>query len=284
MKLLLESDDKIIDLAGIEAQGFGVQARSGLSGLGLPPVSVQWIELSEGAKYRRTRVQSRNFDMPLDIKGRSRDELKQLMSDLALVLADECTLRMIDAENNQWTTRVVRTGGGDYAYGSDTTGNLDAQIVLTLRAGDPFWTSDTVSSKQIGGDGATSAFLVGMSAMPVASSQAIGTITLENIGDAKAYPVWEVYGPGNTFTAVSPATGETITWEGSLTAGQKLIVDTRTGSVTDGTGTNRYAELAAAPRFWSIPPGTTTAVCSLLDTTSASKIVCSWRPRKWLVI
>jgi hypothetical protein len=108
-------------------------------------------------------------------------------------------------------------------------------------------------------------------------------MTLDNTGDAIAYPVWTVFGPGDTFKAISP-TGETLFWNASLSAGQRLTIDTRSGTVVDGTGTNRYASLAPAPRFWSLPPGTLTCTASLLNTTTASKIVCSWQARKWLVI
>lgn len=283
MKLVLENALLTIPLDGIESVGYGVQAPRGLTGLGLPPLNVQWLDLAEGAKYRRTRVMPRDFDMPLHIVGRTRAELKQLMSNLAMVLAGPCTLRMVESEGNQWVTQVVRVGGGDYVYGEDTSGGLDASIVVTLRSGDPFWTSTSVSTKQIGGE-ATTPFLSAPVEMNVASSQAIGEITLENTGDATAYPVWEITGPGTTFEAVSPATGETLKWEGSLAAGEKLILDTRYGTVVDGTGANRYSDMAIAPRFWTVPPGTTTAICSLLDVTTASRIVCSWRARKWLVI
>jgi hypothetical protein len=119
--------------------------------------------------------------------------------------------------------------------------------------------------------------------MKVSPSQAIGFIDLSNSGDVAAYPVWEVRGPGDHFVATSPS-GETLKWNGTLTAGQRLIVDTRKGTVQDGTGANRYDLLDTAPRFWTVQPGESTATASLLNTTSASQITCSWYPRKWMVI
>ncbi|AKY03702.1 hypothetical protein AVT26_gp20 [Streptomyces phage Lannister] len=283
-KLRLENSLDTLDLDQVETSGYGVQALTGVSGLGLPPVAVQWIEgAGDGAVYRRTRTLARDIDIPLDIVGRNRADLKKHLSRLALMLAGPCTLRMIEDDGTDWSTGVVRVGGGEYTYGVDSIGTTDLQTVITLRAGDPYWTSSVITSKQVGGDLTATPFVSSFMSMPVAASQAIGSIQLENTGDAVAYPVWEIFGPGNNFKAVSPS-GETLHWTGSLTAGQRLIVDTRRGTVVDSTGANRYSELATAPRFWAIDPGISTAEASLLDVTNASKIVCSWRARKWMVI
>lgn len=278
--LFLENETDSLDLNGVAATGWGFQALFGLTGLGLPPVSVQWVNGGgDGSIYRSTRVLERDIDLPLDIVAQSRHDLEALLSRLVRMLAGEATLRLVDGGGSEWSLRVVRVGGGEY----DEIGSLDLQTVITLRAGTPYWTSTSSSSQQIGGSAAPAAFAPNLMSMPLASSQSIGTITIENTGDAVAYPVWEVYGPGNNFKAVSPS-GETLWWTGTLIAGEKLTIDTLKGTVVDGTGANRYANLAASPRFWPVQPGTTTCTAQLLDTTSASRIVCSWRARKWMVI
>ncbi|MET9861957.1 phage tail family protein [Streptomyces smyrnaeus] len=283
-KLQLESPLDILSLNGIQDTGTGVQALSGATGLGLPPVSVQWLEgAGDGATYRGRRVLPRDIDLPLDVLGRDRGHLKQILARLSLMLADQCTLALIEDDGTRWTTEVVRVGGGEYVYGADSTGERDMQMVITLRAPDPYFTSSIVSSKTVGGDAGTAGFLSSLAGLPVASSQAIGEITLENPGEAPAYPLWEVYGPGRDFKAVSQS-GETLLWEGALLAGEKLIVDTRKGTVVDASGANQYGLLAPAPRFWTIPPGTTSAEATLIDVTPASRIVCTWRARKWMVV
>jgi hypothetical protein len=283
-KLLLVSGADTIDLNEIDDKGVGFQAKSGVTGLGLPPVSVQWLEgAGDGAVFRRTRVQSRDIDVPIDILATDRSDLQAKLSRLALVLAGGCTLVLVDDDGSQWSTEVHRVGGGEYTYGEDTIGEAEFQTVITFRAGDPYFTSSDQEVRTVSGAVATSAFLSNMVAMTVAPSQAIGSIDLFNSGDAPAYPVWEVRGPGDHFVATSP-TGETLKWNGTLTAGQKLIIDTRKGTVQDGTGANRYDLLDTAPRFWTVQPGASTATASLLNTTSASQITCSWYPRKWMVI
>ncbi|MFD7738061.1 phage tail family protein [Kitasatospora sp. NPDC059800] len=283
IKLQLESTLDILNLNEVQETGTGIQALTGMTGAGLPPVSVQWLEgAGDGSVYRGRRVLSRDIDLPLDIVGRDRAHLAELLSRLARVLAEPCTLALVDDDGSRWTTEVVRTGGGDVTYGQGTTGGRDLQTVVTLRA-DPYFISSEASSQVIGGDTTTGSFLSGMVSLPVASSQAIGSITIANTGDAIAYPVWKIHGPGHAFQAVSPDK-ETIAWNGTLAAGEVLTVDARTGTVVDQTGANRYAELATSPRFWGIRPGLSTATAQLLGVTVSSKIICSWRARKWMVI
>ncbi|MFF9644726.1 phage tail family protein [Kitasatospora aureofaciens] len=284
IKLQLESTLDILNLNEVQEKGAGFQALTGMTGAGLPPVSVQWLEgAGDGSVYRGRRVLSRDIDLPLDVVGRDRAHLAALLSRLARVLAEPCTLALVDEDGSRWTTEVIRTGGGDVTYGQGTTGERDLQMVLTLRAADPYFTSAEASFQVIGGDTTTKSFLSSMVSLPVAASQAIGSITLENTGDAVAYPVWEIHGPGHAFQAVSPDK-ETLAWNGTIAAGEILTVDARTGSVVDQAGINRYADLAPAPRFWSIKPGLSTATAQLLGVTVDSKIICSWRPRKWMVI
>ncbi|MER7109685.1 phage tail domain-containing protein [Streptomyces sp. NPDC000229] len=282
MKLELSSSSDRLNLDGFEMEGVGFQALAGATGLGLPQLSVQWLEgAGDGAAYRGRRVLPRDIDIPLDIVGRDRVHLSELVTRLARVLADEngLTLTYIDNGGLRWSTAVAWIGGGEMDTGA---GSRDVQTVITLRAPSPYFLAESPQTVAIGG-ASSGAFLSSMSSMPLASSQAIGSVSLSNEGDVAAYPVWEVTGPGDNFKAISPA-GRTLHWTGTLTAGQKLVVDMGAGTVKDGTGANLYASLAAAPHFWSIPPGVSTATASLLNTTSASRVVCSWRPRKWVVI
>ncbi|MEU7148487.1 phage tail family protein [Streptomyces sp. NPDC045456] len=277
----METDRDVLDLNGVQTRGTGFQATAGLTGLGLPAVDVQWLEgAGDGARFRGQRVLSRDLDMPLDIVGQDRDHLRRLISRLARAMATECSLVLVDEAGVRWSTPVHRVGGGEISLGG---GERDLQTVITFRAPDPFFTASTVSVQRVGGDTSAAPFLSSLVTLPVAASQAIGDIQLDNIGDVDSYPVWEVHGPGRDLTVTSPV-GEHLRWTGALKAGERLIVDTRSGTVRDGTGANRYALLAPAPRFWTVPPGTSTASVTFLDTTDQSAVVCSWRPRRWVVI
>jgi hypothetical protein len=281
--LRLETATDSLDLDSQLKTGTGVQVHAGVTGLGLAPVSVQWLEgAGDGAVYRGKRRLPRDIDMPISVLGRDRAHMKELLSKLAMMLDQECTLRLVEDDGSSWFTKLHHIGGGDYVYGTDTVGTRDVSMMLTFRAGDPFWTAENplqaTTSKPT-----SRPFLPRLIALRVTSSQQIGKLTLENPGDAPAHPVWVVTGPGDNFKAVSPS-GETLHWMGTLLAGDTLTIDTKKGTVTDQTGANRYAELAPVPRFWAIPHGTTTAEASLQNTTTDSRVRVTWRPRRRLVI
>jgi hypothetical protein len=75
-----------------------------------------------------------------------------------------------------------------------------------------------------------------------------------------------------------------LQWNGVLGATDVLTIDTKAGTVVDQTGANRYADLAPAPRFWTVPTGTTSGECSLLNVNESSTITCTFSPREWLVV
>jgi hypothetical protein len=95
--------------------------------------------------------------------------------------------------------------------------------------------------------------------------------------------VWTVHGPGSSFSAISP-TGEKFEWLGTLTSGQTLTINTRTGEAVTNDGVNRYNLFAPAPNLWLIPPGTSQASVNLEDATPETGIFCSWNPRRWAVV
>lgn len=281
--LRLESSTDTIDLDEQLRTGRGFQVHAGVVGLGLPAVATQWVEgAGDGATFRGRRALPRDIDLPITILSDTRDELEADMDRLALALAGECKLRLLDDDGSSWYAKVHRVGGGDYSYGQDTTGERELKLVITMRAGDPYWTAEEPLQASVT-EGAPRGLLPRLVSLRVSASQAIGEVTLENPGTAPAYPTWVVYGPGDNFKAISPS-GETLHWEGALLLGETLTINTRTGSVVDGTGASRYSELAAAPRMWQVPTGVNVATASFQNTTPDSRIVVTWRPRKWMVI
>lgn len=285
MQLQLWSDDDQINLDLQVLTGWGPQAIAGVTGLGLPPVQVQWRDAAgDGASFRARRVLPRDIDLPIDIREQSHGDLAAFTSRLAKMFANGCRLILIDDEGATWYTDVHRTGGGDYVKGrDDREGEL--QLIITVRAGDPFWTALDATTITIGGGSSSTAapFIANLLTLPVSSSQAIGSVSVDNTGDAEAFPFWTIVGPGQNLEIRLPS-GEGFKWLGTLSAGQTLFVDTKVGTIVDQSGASRYSSLDTAPRFFRLPPGSTTVLASMESATSASKITCSWRPRKWMVI
>lgn len=148
-RLELESPYDTLSLNGVQESGSGVQARTGITGLGLPQKSVQWLEgAGDGAIARGWRVQARDIDLPLEVVGADRDELKYWLARLASILGTNhdhvvhegvLTLNFYDFDDTKWSTNVEHVGGGDYNYGDDTDGLYTCSLVITLRAGNPYF-------------------------------------------------------------------------------------------------------------------------------------------------
>lgn len=285
--LRLESATDSLDLDSVFLTDEGVQALAGATGLGLPPTAGQWLEgAGDGAQYRGGRTLPRDIDLPLYLRGADRTGLKSWLRRLGLVLANEATLVFVDDRAEEWFLKVRHVGGGDFTYGTDTTGSRDLQLVVTVRAGDPFWTRSEPFSRIVTASTGTRGLLGGgsLSQLQLATTDTFGTLTFDNPGDAKAYPLWQIYGPATSFDATNAA-GELISWVGVLNAGDVLTIDHKTGRVFDQNGDSRYDGLAPFPQFWSIPPDESTGSVVLGGgTTGVSKVVYSWQPRRRSVI
>lgn len=291
--LRIETVDDALDLNGVALTGYGVEALSGVTGLGLPPVAVNWIEgAGDGATYRGERIQPRDVDIPLYVRAPDPGQLQATLDRLNMMLTQEVKLWWVKEDGSEWGLVTRRQGGGTYVYGVDTTGETEWQSVVTLRAGQPLWTARYPARRVITSSNAGRGLLKGTTALSqlrISGSTASGPLLFENPGDAKSYPIWTIEGPiapdatHNALQVTSP-TGEQFIWNGTLAAGDTLTIYTKTGRVRDQNNTNRYDGLEPAPRFWPIPPRQSQVTVTAFGTTSATRITAEWYPQKWAVI
>lgn len=263
----------------------GVKMRLGVRGMGMPPVSLQWFDgAGDGSSFRGGRTLPRTLDLPVKITGSDRAEVLARFSLLARILRLPLVATLTAMfDDDEYRLDVVRTGGGDYEIGVDSDGSTILMTVLTVQAGSPFWEQVDSEGRSIAPTGVGLGLLgAGQSLVQLilGSVDGLGDVTFENTGDVDAWPVWTLYAPFSSFAFVR-SDGLSLEWTGATakTSGT-ITVDTLNGTVRDETGANRYAELEPAPKFFSIPPGTSTASIVLGDATSASRAAVNWHPRK----
>lgn len=287
--LAIDAGNLHMDLDGSE----GVSARLAVRGTGMVPVQVQWFEgAGDGKTFRGGRTLGRAFDMPVKAEApphdwQNRDLVRQRFAKLASMLSiDNAPARLTldldpDGAGDKWWADMVRVGGGDWNWAENTDGRSFIHSVFSLEAGDPYWTSVDQQSKIITPAGVGLGLLgpgQSLSSLILATSNGLGTTELVNEGDKRAYPVWRVDAPFDQFTLVS-SLGEVLQWTGAKSSGW-IEVNTKEGTVVDETGANRYANLAPAPQFWSIRPGTTNVSIALLNPSGSSKVTVVWNVRR----
>jgi hypothetical protein len=114
-------------------------------------------------------------------------------------------------------------------------------------------------------------------------STVLGETSVTNSGDADAWPVWTITGPG-TPTLKNNTTGLQWGFATALGDGELRIVDLRPGMVSavDGDGTDWWADLVkSSPRdLWQMVPGVNSLDLQLTGSGDGSQIELAYR-RRW---
>jgi len=112
---------------------------------------------------------------------------------------------------------------------------------------------------------------------------ASGRLTLDNLGNAAVYPIFEIAGPVPTvgFEIIRVGTGERIKFAGSVPAGSSLAIDSATGyAVIDGVADR--GGLLTVRDWFSVPAGGSIEIEFVpLGSFSAAQLTASFRPGWW---
>jgi hypothetical protein len=289
-QLYLTSSDGQLRLslyAWSERDPEGMEALAGITGFGLPDAFVRWFEgAGDGGTYQGTRIGTRPISVPFTAEAPDRSGLLEKLSQLAVILDPEyapARLHFALPGGEIWFVDVVRESGGDVVRSIESDNRTWFNSILGLRAGDPYWTRAEPEQFSVRQDVAGISWLPNMAEMRLATSQAFGAREMENKGDTSAYPIWRLDGPFTQVILNGPK-GETLKWDGTISAGQFLVINTFDATVVDQTGANRYTGLDDNPDFWLVPPGVSSVYVQMSNTSATSAIVAEWQPRRWAVI
>lgn len=270
----------------------GYTLTSGLRGLGIAPTAVK-IQNSagDGGVWRSTRRTVRDFDFPVVVTGSDRADVETKLRRLASALSDRNSaphLRAVYSNGEgPFEIEVHYTGGAETVFGEDASLTF-ARWAMTLQAPDPYWTSIDSESMFLGSDPDPRGLLPKLAALQVKSSQVIGEFTVENSGDVDAFPVWTFRGPMDSVTVTS-ADGRSFAYEAEIPEGETVTIDTKTGSVVNQAGVNKYGNLGASPKLFPIPAGRSVVDVQAVGTSpgiagvGASLITCSYKPRREVI-
>lgn len=254
---------------------------NGLKGFGIPATKLRIQDsASDGGVFRHSKRGVREIDLPILTNGSDRSDVETKLRRLSNILqnSDGATrLQVTFANGSSFYLDGYYAGGGETLYGTES-GQTWATWLVTMQFANPFWTSLTPQTFTVIAGNSGRGLLPRLVKLKLASSQAVGTVTVNNTGDVPSYPVWTVYGPVDNFSVYAGSTG--FTYSSPVAAGDTLTIDTYAKTVVNAAGVNKYANLATSPKLFALSPGITSIFVSGDNATSATQIACTYFPRR----
>ncbi len=281
---LIEADGTPHPLTGLN---YGVDwpffvVERGAQGLALPAPRVvrEEIPFDHGTRRRAVKVAEREVDLPILAAAPDAVALYDLIGQLS---------RWLDPTRGAATLRCAvgartRDLGVVYQGGLPerrVLGASAARFVLTLGADDPYWydTAETQIAYTL--DASTQRGLFPFFPLVVSSAVVFAVPAIVNPGDAPAWPVWTVTGPGADLALRNTTTGEALMLPGTIAAGEVVTVDTRPGAKTVTRLGGTTALLDTRSSFWALARGQNALSLELANATAASSIQLSYKARWW---
>jgi hypothetical protein len=239
----------------------------------------------DGSLPRNLRLKAREVSIPIAILANDLLELRALERSWARRFSPtrgEGKLRfhLGDGTAREFI-RVLYVGGMLGDEGRAQASRRHQRTVLVFRCLDPYG-YDTVDTTRVLAGGDQTGFFP---FLPMhLSTGAIGAvIQINNDGDAPAWPVWTIAGPGTGITITNQTTGAVLSMPSlTLSSGQTLTIDTRPGrkSVTRNDGTNLYGSVNwATSTMGALVDGLNSIVVAVGSSTSATLASVSYRRR-----
>jgi len=284
-----------LSIAGLDTAGY--VATSGVSGLGLPNISIVADPMPRGGtRVRHRQPQPRSLVLPVYIEGADHDEMLGRWRGLASSF--EITRRLgpgqLASIRPDGSRRVIDV---EYQEGFDTDpdlGVLQDTVAVTLYAADPFWRASTATliTRTFGSSGGAN-FMAPL--ISVTSSQTLGATTANNPGGIEAWPSWRLVGPLSSVVATNATTGESWTLDAlgfrgtSLVAGEEVTITTEPavvlGPANGPQGTNWAGALnwvvSGAPGaiLWGLEPGDNAVTFTVNGAASGTLVEASFYAR-----
>lgn len=242
-------------------------------GFNVPPAEVR-IENSagDGGVFRHTKRGVRKLDIPITVLGSDRSDVQSKLRRLAKLTQNTFGPLLVQArytDGQVLQLETYYTGGAEGQWGSNA-GMVWARWVLSLQAPQPYWQAATLDQFTVTRGSTGRGLLPQFSKLRISSSQALGTVLINNNGDVPMFPIYRIIGP---ITGLSiSSNGDSFSFTDPIPAGETININTETGEVTDGNGANVYALLGPAPKLFRIPQGESAILINGTEVTDDTRV------------
>lgn len=255
---------------------------SGLTGFGIPQPLVR-IDPSagDGGVFRFAKRQTRQTDLPIVVFGDDQATTETRLRRLARIFRGPVRLIAEYDNGDKFELICYYSGGGETQFGEDGNKHF-ARWVVTLQAPQPFWESVAPTSFAVDYKNEEKGLLTGsLTELNLSSSQLLGTLVLENSGDVATPITWVIRGPASKIT-ISFGDAE-FSYDAEILDVETITVNTALGTVTDQDGANQYANLAPAPKFFSLPPGVSTVLVTIEGADEGTQLAGFYKSRREVI-
>jgi len=226
-----------------------------------------------GAYISGIQVKPRILEVPVFVLGNNRNDFLDRMAYLA---------KYLDPVNGDGTLRYTRPNGTirelscrmsaifDDSSQNRLFGAKGTQVVIQFKAYDPYWYPQSPTTASYGVS-APSAFFP-FFPLVVSPDGLSGGATINNPGDAPAWPIWDITGPGSDIALINNTTGYRLDMSTtSISAGEHLIIDTRPGFKTaEVDGVSVFDEIDNTSTLWPFVVGNNSVTLQLTGATGAT--------------
>ncbi len=135
------------------------------------------------------------------------------------------------------------------------------QATLEFDAPDPYWVDNVDTTAQASGASGITSFFP-FFPLSLSSSEIAAELTIDNTGDLEAWPVITIAGPAVSPTLRNFTTGQLLTLNRTVAAGETVTLDARPGARTAllQDGTSVYP-LLTSRQWWPLQRGCSRATC-----------------------
>lgn len=220
----------------------------GATGLGWGPIELTTDALAGGGSVlRHRRLAEAEVMIPMLLGSRDFYQRRMDRRTLEELCDGEVEIRVTHKDGWHRSRSGYLKDGLEGSYDSGEDSHDGQALVLTFACFDPWWygAEKGFAQKVEAGRKPFITSFDGAATIPffpvvLASSTVAGAYQLQIAGDAPAWPVWEIHGPGEDLLIESMDTGERIFIEGTF--GEVVTVDTRLGDI--------YSETYSQGELW----------------------------------
>lgn len=235
--------------------------------------------LTPGESVTNVKFRAREIDYPMLVTANNPKEFIETLRALSAALnpdKGEGRFRVSHAttyarELNCRYVRGLEGNGGGKGWTPQS-----GMMILTFRASDPFWYSTAWKTQLF--SLATPVSFFPFFPLRLTQASIFSTVTINNGGDATAYPVWTITGPCTSAVLKNLITDETTEITLAIGDGVTMEIDTRPGikSVTSG-GLNYFYALSQASLLWGLQRGDNPLQIELNDTSANTRVELKWK-------